>query len=86
MSLLGPEGRKQLKVVGHVGIVGIELGLSILIGLLGGQWLDGKFDTAPVLMWVGFGIGLASGARSMYRAAMSARRDLEDSDSTDQNP
>jgi ATP synthase protein I len=51
--------------------LGIELGLSVMIGLIGGQWLDKYFGTAPWLLLAGLLFGMAAGFRSMYRALKS---------------
>jgi ATP synthase protein I len=48
--------------------LGIELGLAVMIGLIGGQWLDKYFGTADWLMLAGLLFGLAAGFRSMWRA------------------
>lgn len=39
--------------------IGWYFAFCILIGLLGGQWLDGIFRTSPILTLVGVGLGLA---------------------------
>ncbi len=57
--------------------VGLELVVSILVGLFGGRWLDGKFGTDPILTFVGLGFGIATGFRFVYRAAMRMRRETE---------
>ena len=69
--------REQKKVVGRVGALGIELGLSITVGYYGGRWLDAQFDTAPWLMWVGFFIGLAAGVKSLYLLVRKTQRELD---------
>lgn len=61
--------------------VGLEFGLSLLVGLFGGRWLDGKLGTAPWLAVIGFGFGAAAGFRAIYRAAQAANRDAEREDS-----
>jgi ATP synthase protein I len=48
--------------------MGIELGLAVMAGLIGGQWLDHKFGTTPWLLLVGLLLGMAAGFRSMWRA------------------
>jgi F0F1-type ATP synthase assembly protein I len=48
--------------------LGIELGLAVVLGLMGGQWLDKQFGTAPWLLLAGLLIGLAAGFRGMLRA------------------
>jgi F0F1-type ATP synthase assembly protein I len=57
--------------------LGLELVLSIVIGLFGGRWLDGKLGTEPVLTFVGLGFGLAAGFRFVYRAATRMRAETE---------
>ncbi|MEZ4362261.1 MAG: AtpZ/AtpI family protein [Kofleriaceae bacterium] len=55
--------------------VGIELALSVLIGMFAGRWLDGKLGSAPWLMigclLVGFAAGLRSLIHTMDRASRS---------------
>jgi len=43
------------------------LGAAVMAGLLFGQWLDGKFGTAPWLMLLFLGFGMAAGFRSIFR-------------------
>jgi F0F1-type ATP synthase assembly protein I len=76
--LLNREQREQLKQLGSLSTIGLELGLSIALGFLGGQWLDGKLGTEPWLKWIGFGLGLAAGARSLYRAVRRGQRMMEE--------
>jgi F0F1-type ATP synthase assembly protein I len=68
------------KGLGSYGTVGLELALSIAVGLLGGQWLDKKFGTAPWLMLIGLGYGIAAGGRAVYRALKRAKREAEEFD------
>ncbi|WP_171051753.1 AtpZ/AtpI family protein [Alteribacter natronophilus] len=39
----------------------------ILIGILGGRWLDGHFETGGLLMAAGFLIGLAAAVYGIYQ-------------------
>ena len=64
-----PARGKQLKQFARVGAVGIELALSTVIGMLGGQWLDSKLSTAPWLTILGLILGVVAGFRSLIRAA-----------------
>jgi ATP synthase protein I len=54
--------------------VGLELGLSVVVGILFGRWLDGRFGTAPWLMLAFFALGLVAGFRSVMRAVRRADR------------
>lgn len=57
--------------------VGLEFGLSLLVGLFGGRWLDEKLGTGHWLAFIGFGFGVAAGYRAIYRAAQAANRDAK---------
>lgn len=72
--------KQDLSGLGTYGTVGLELGLSILVGLFGGQWLDKKLDTAPWLTLIGLAFGTAAGIRSLLRALKSAKREIEEDD------
>jgi F0F1-type ATP synthase assembly protein I len=43
--------------------VGLEIGLSVAIGALGGYWLDEKLSTGPWLTLVGLLFGVAAAAK-----------------------
>jgi len=60
------------------GTVGLEVVLSIALGLFGGAWLDKKFSTAPWLTVIGLAYGVAAAGRAIYRALKRANRELED--------
>ena len=47
--------------------VGLELGLSVLVGLFVGQWLDRRLGTDPWMLLLFLGFGLVAGFRSVYR-------------------
>jgi len=70
--------QQDWKGVGRYGTVGLELALSVLVGLFGGQWLDKKFGTHGILTLVGLGYGLAAGARAVWRALKRANREAEE--------
>jgi ATP synthase protein I len=57
--------------------VGLELGLSVVFGVLIGRWLDGKLGTAPWLMLALLVLGLVAGFRSVLRAVRRADRAAE---------
>jgi ATP synthase protein I len=65
----GPDSGKQWRAFARIGSLGIELALSIVIGLLGGRWLDGKLDTAPYLTLIGLILGVIAGFKSLIQTA-----------------
>jgi ATP synthase protein I len=69
--------KQDWKGVGRYGTVGLEFALSILVGLMAGHWLDGKFGTGGWLTFIGAAYGVAAGVRALYRAAQQATRDAE---------
>ncbi len=73
MSFIGPEGRKQLKLAGRFASAGLELAVSIVVGYLGGQYLDEKLDTAPWIQFTGLLLGITAGFRSLYKLARDAQ-------------
>jgi ATP synthase protein I len=72
--------QQHWKGLGSYGTVGLEFALSIVVGLLGGQWLDKKLGTAPWLMILGLAYGIAAGTRALYRALQRANREAEEFD------
>jgi F0F1-type ATP synthase assembly protein I len=69
--------RQDFKGLGTYGTVGLEFGLSVLVGLWGGQWLDKKFGFAPWLTLLGIGFGTAAGVRALIRAHRQAQKELK---------
>ena len=53
---------------------------SILLGFLGGRWLDGKFDTQPWLALAGLGLGTVAAFVEVFRivAAVDRMNDKKD--------
>lgn len=54
--------------------MGLEFGLSVVIGLLFGRWLDGQAGTDPWLMILFLMFGFAAGVRSILRGLARAER------------
>ncbi len=63
-----------LRELGYFASLGMSVALSIFIGLGLGLWLDKKFETDPVLMFVGLGLGIAAGFRNIIRAGHKGRQ------------
>ena len=73
-----PALQQDWKALGSYGTLGLEIALSVIVGLLGGQWLDKKLHTGGVLTWVGLAYGLAAAGRAIYRAMRKAKREAEE--------
>ena len=52
-----------LRLVG----VGFFIGGSIVLGVLGGRWLDGKFNSEPIWTIVGLVLGIVVAFYGVYR-------------------
>lgn len=57
--------------------VGLELGISVILGLLFGWWLDKQLGTAPWMMLLFLVFGLIAGFRGVMRAVTRAERAAE---------
>ncbi|MFC1987604.1 AtpZ/AtpI family protein [Chloroflexota bacterium] len=47
--------------------VGWYVGACIVLGVVGGQWLDNKLNTSPILVIVGLILGIIVAFYGMYR-------------------
>ena len=55
--------------------MGLEIGLSVVVGFLIGTWLDEWLETAPWFLLI-FGIaGIIAGYRSMFRMVKRMQSD-----------
>ena len=54
--------------------LGLFLGIAVVLGLLGGGWLDRRFATGHVFTLLGILVGLVAGFRELYRAARTFQR------------
>jgi ATP synthase protein I len=55
--------------------VGWFIAISILLGVWGGLWLDGKLGTSPIMMIVGLILGLLVAFYGVYRMLIPLMRD-----------
>jgi len=57
--------------------MGLELGLSVVVGFLLGSWLDKWLNTSPYLLLI-FGVaGIIAGYRSIFRLVKRVQTDSE---------
>ena len=61
--------RRDLRTVGRWSAFGIQLVVSVVIGLLAGQWLDGRLGTEPWLAVVGILMGFTAAMVDLVRLA-----------------
>lgn len=54
--------------------VGLELGISVILGLFGGYYADRALGTTPWLMLLGLAFGLIAGFRGVLRYVAKADR------------
>ena len=57
---------------------GFQFAATLIAGLYGGQWLDRRFSSAPVFLYVGVATGAIGGMTALYRQLMRAQRDDEE--------
>ena len=65
---------KAFRELGYFASLGMSVALSIFIGLGIGIWLDKKFDTEPILLFVGLALGIAAGFSNIIRAGQKGRK------------
>jgi ATP synthase protein I len=73
---IAPAARKTKRAYNALSAssVGLELGIAVIVGLLGGMWLDNRFGTTPWLMLVFLVLGLVAGFRNVLRAVERAEK------------
>lgn len=72
--------------LGQYSALGLEMAVSVVIGLAVGYYLDDWLGTGPWLTVVWLAIGFAAGVRSLYRAAKRSGRDLEKDEEEKRKP
>ena len=68
--------KKGLAAAGRLGSIGIELGASIIVGLVGGHWIDGALGTSPWIALFGLTAGTIAGFRALIRTLNEHDRKL----------
>jgi F0F1-type ATP synthase assembly protein I len=63
--------------------VGLEMGVSVLLGYGAGWWVDTKLDSAPWGGIVGITLGFAAGVRSLWRLAQQIDREAAAEEAAD---
>lgn len=61
---------KSNTFLSRISLAGLELGIAVAAGVVGGLFLDRRFDTGPWLMIGGLLLGVGSGFYNLYRLAL----------------
>jgi ATP synthase protein I len=82
---------KEMKAMGSYGTIGLEIVLSVLLGLFIGMKLDDWLGTKPWMTLLWFGFGCAAGGRAVYRSwkqmqAAAKREEAEEGNPAQQFP
>ena len=68
------------RIAGTTGAVGIEVAVAIIIGYLGGRFLDRKLGTEPWISYAGLLAGIGAAIKALVRVIRSYRRDVAEAD------
>lgn len=74
------ESQKMWRIAGKYSALGIEMTIEVGGCTYLGIWLDKKFGTAPILMWVGMVLGFAAAIRAVQRTIRDYKRDTRTSE------
>lgn len=70
------ENRKELfRLVSRFATIGLEMGFSVIIGLLIGIYLDRYFNTTPWMTIIFLLFGIAAAFRAMIRVAKESQQE-----------
>jgi ATP synthase protein I len=67
-------GKRSMPSGAEFAGIGLQFGLTIVVFVFAGVWLDRKLGTSPWLTIGGTFLGAAGGGYSMYRRAVQAQR------------
>lgn len=65
---------RDLREYAYFSSLGLQVALSIFIGLGLGYYLDGKLGSTPWLTLIGIGLGIAAGYRNIGLAIRKSRK------------
>jgi len=70
-ALSSNEAQRERSTAARFAGVGLQFAITLLVGLGLGTWLDRKFGTAPVFLYLGVFLGAGAAFYSMYRQLMA---------------
>jgi len=68
------ETRRYIRELAYYSSLGLQVALSIFIGLAIGVYLDRRFELYPWLTLVFLGLGIAAGFRNIWLAIRKSER------------
>jgi len=74
------ETRRYIRELAYYSSLGLQVALSIFIGLAIGVYLDRRFDLYPWLTLVFLGLGIAAGFRNIWLAIKKSERVSQERD------
>jgi ATP synthase protein I len=72
--------------LGKYSALGLEMAISVVIGMAIGYYLDKWLGTSPWMTIVWIGLGFAAGVRSLYRSAVQSEKDLDKNEEEKRKP
>ena len=69
--------RKAFRSVKHTGL-GIELAVFLVVGVVGGNYLDERYGWAPWGILGGLAFGITGGVRAVMRTIKQMKRESDD--------
>lgn len=55
----------------------MEMAIAVVIGTVGGSWLDERCGTHPTFALIGMFLGVAAGFRGVFRVVRAHERDMK---------
>jgi len=71
---MNKELAQVLKEMSYYSSLGLQVAISILLGVGLGIFLDRFFGTTPVLMLIGLGLGIAAAFRNLLLAVKRSKK------------
>lgn len=58
------------------------MGIAVGIGIIGGRYLDSRWETTPIFFWCGFLLGIGAAAKALVDIAVKAKREMSENESS----
>jgi F0F1-type ATP synthase assembly protein I len=65
--------------------MGFYIAIAIVLGIWGGHWLDGKFNTGPLWLIIGLILGIAVAVLGVYNMLKPFMEKAKKTDNNSQN-